>query len=238
MELEIGDIVICTVERIEGTTVFVKISWENREIEGSISTSEIAPGRIRNIRDYVVPKKRIVCKILRISSQGNIELSLRRVTQKDRKEILEKDKQEKSYIRILKSILGEKAGDIISRITKEESLYSFMQESKKNPKKLEDIFGKKNSEKLLEIINSQKSKKISVKKEISLTTIKPEGVELIKSILIKHKEAEIKYISGGKYTLSIELPDVKLAEHKLREILADIEKEARAKELNFSVKSK
>ena len=93
MDFEEGDSVLCTVERIAGTTVFVKI--ENNG-EGSIILSEIAPGRIRNIRDYVVPKKQIVCKVLRISGD-RIDLSFRRVTQKEQKEIKEKTKQEKSY---------------------------------------------------------------------------------------------------------------------------------------------
>ena len=61
MELEVGDVVLCTVDRIAGTVVFVKIEGNG---EGSVIISEIAPGRIRNLRDYVVPKKRIVCKIL------------------------------------------------------------------------------------------------------------------------------------------------------------------------------
>jgi len=74
MELEVGDVVLCTVDKIAGTVVFVKI---DRNGEGNIITSEIAPGRIRNLREYVVPKKKIVCKILRISPNGNINLSLR-----------------------------------------------------------------------------------------------------------------------------------------------------------------
>src|SRR4030042_1972413 len=107
-KLEVGDLVLCTVDRIVGTVVFVKIPVENREIEGGIVMSEIAPGRIRNIRDYVVPKKKIVCKVLRINANGNIELSLRRVSQKEKKEVLEQESQEKSYTSILKSVLGEK----------------------------------------------------------------------------------------------------------------------------------
>ena len=62
-ELEEGQIVLCTVEKILGTTVFVKIEGNG---EGTITTSEISPGRIRNLRDYVVPGKKIVCKILSI----------------------------------------------------------------------------------------------------------------------------------------------------------------------------
>src|SRR3990167_1613542 len=107
-----GDLVLCTVDRIVGTVVFVRIEGTNQE--GSIITAEIAPGRIRNLREYVVPKKRIVCKVLRITPQGNVELSLRRVTQKERKEAMEQDKQEKSHINIIKVVLGDKAESIIS----------------------------------------------------------------------------------------------------------------------------
>src|SRR3990167_3344887 len=99
-----GDLVLCTVERIDNTTVFVKLFDNGKEIDGSIVTSEIAPGRIRNLRDYVVPKKKIVCKVLRISERGNIELSLRRVSAKERKEVLEREGQERAYRSILKKI--------------------------------------------------------------------------------------------------------------------------------------
>jgi translation initiation factor 2 alpha subunit (eIF-2alpha) len=100
MDIEIGDILLCTVDRIVGTVVFVKIEGEKRE--GSIILSEVAPGRIRNLRAHVVPKKKIACKVLRIS-QNRIDLSLRRVTQKEKKEIIELFKQEKSYKSIFKS---------------------------------------------------------------------------------------------------------------------------------------
>ena len=88
-KLEDGEIVLCTVDRIDGAMVFVKI--DNAD-GGSITFSEIAPGRIRNIRDNVIPKKRIVCKVLRVS-RGNYELSLRRVTPKEKKELMEQQKQ-------------------------------------------------------------------------------------------------------------------------------------------------
>src|SRR4030042_2930646 len=100
--IEEGDLVLCTVDRIAGTVVFVKVEGEERE--GSIILSEIAPGRIRNLREYVIPKKKIVCKILKTSG-GTISLSLRRVSQKEKKEILDVYNQERSYVSILKSVV-------------------------------------------------------------------------------------------------------------------------------------
>ena len=161
--LEVGDIVLCTVDRIVGTIVFVKIKGEG---EGSIIISEIAPGRIRNLREYVVPKKKIVCKILRISDNGNINLSLRRVTQKEKKEILEEDKQEKSYISILKRVLDEKAEQAIKEISETNNLFDFLQEAKENSKDLEKIISKEDTKKILDIIKTQKQKKNIIKKNL------------------------------------------------------------------------
>lgn len=239
MELETGDVVLCTVEKIERTTVFVKIPVLRKEIEGSMTISEIAPGRIRNLRDYVVPKKKIVCKVLRISN-GRVELSLRRVTQKERKEVLEEYEKERSYINILKSVMGEKAEEAIEEISKQERILDFLNEEKENPRKLEKIVGKENSQKIIKIIKAQKPRKIIVKKEISLRTTKPNGLELIKGVLEKIREAEVKYISGGKYSLKIESEseNAKITDNKLKEIINKIEKEAKNKEIEFSITEK
>ena len=235
MELEPGDIVMCTVERIEGTVVFVKIDGNG---EGSIIVSEIAPGRIRNLRDYVVPKKRIVCKVLRISSNGNIELSLRRVTQKEKKEAIEQDKQEKGYKNVLKSVLKDDAEKVIKDITKKGRLYDFIEEAKENKKILENLIGKKDAERILEILKSQKKKKTSIKKEIFLTTTNSDGLKLIKEIFSNVKGYEIRYIAAGRYLIKTESEDPKTADNKLKEILSYLENVSKQKGLNFGVKEK
>lgn len=235
MELEEGDIILCSVDRIVRTTVFVKIDGNE---EGTIIFSEIAPGRIRNIRDYVVPKKKIVCKVLRISPQGNIDLSLRRVTQKEKKEKLEEIKQEKSYVSILKSVIKDKADEIIKNIEKKEKLFDFFEEAKEKPKNLEKLVGKKDSVKILEILKTQKRKKAVVKKYIFLTTKKPDGLKLIKDLLSDLKEIKIKYISAGHYTLETEADDLKAADNKLKEVIANIEEGAKKQGLEFSIKEK
>src|SRR3989338_2887568 len=81
---EEGDIVLCTVKDITHNSIFVVLD-EYNGVEGMIHISEISPGRIRNIRDYVKEGKKIVCKILRVNQEKNyLELSLRRVNQMQR----------------------------------------------------------------------------------------------------------------------------------------------------------
>ena len=238
MTLEEGDIVFCTVDRIIGTNIFVKLMDNNREIEGCIVMSEIAPGRIRNIRDYVVPKKKIVCKILRISGD-RIDLSLRRVTLKEQKEVKERYNLEKSYESILKTILGEKAVKIIEIISQKEKIYDFLNEAKENPKELEGLVGKENSKKILDIIKTQqKKKKIVLKREISLMTTDSSGIEIVKKLLGKISNAKVSYISAGNYVLKIESDDIKKADNELKNILVELEKEAKKLGAEFSILKK
>ena len=234
--LEPGDIVLCTVDRIVGTVVFVKIDGNG---EGGIIMSEIAPGRIRNLRDYVVPKKRIACKVLRISGD-RIDLSLRRVTQKEQKEILEQENQEKSSKSILKTVLGETlAEEKIKQIhQKGDNLYEFLHQAKENPKKLDELFEKEHSRKILEILNSQKQKKVEIKREISLISNAEEGINRIKKVLLEKGKAQIKYISGGRYSVQIEDTDLKKADNSLRNILQEIEKKAKQEGIQFAIKEK
>ena len=237
MKLEEGDLVLCTVDRIEKTIIFVKVHGFGKDLEGGIITSEIAPGRIRNIRNYVVPNKKIACKVLRISGD-RIDLSLRRVSKKEQKEVMDQHNQEKSYISILKSILGEKVKDIVKKIEEKERLYDFIEESKENSKSLEKILGKENADKVLKIIKTQKQKKAIIKKEFYLNSSKPDGIKLIKNILGEIKEAEIRYTSAGKYEIIKKTEDLKKADQKLTEILKEISEKAKKLGMEFKIKEK
>lgn len=231
--LEEGSLVLCTVDRIVGTTVFVKIEGEKRE--GNIVVSEIAPGRIRNLRDYVVPKKKIVCKVLRMSPE-RVDLSLRRVSQTEKKQVIEEHSQEKSYENILKSILGDNAEQIINKIKEKEDLYSFLEQAKQSPKQLERLVGEANSNRILQIISKQKTKKAEIKKEFNLTSIKSDGLRLIKELLGNIKDVEINYLAAGKFSIKSQSEDPKKEEKKLGTILDNIRKKAKENGMEFSIK--
>lgn len=229
--LEEGDIVLCTVERTEGTNVFVSIEGDG---EGIIMTSEIAAGRIRNLRDYVVPKKKIVCKVLRVSG-NRIDLSLRRVTQKEQKEVMKQHNTEKSYASILRTILGDKAEEVLKEIIKKQKVYDFFEDAKNDPEKIEKIVGKEDAKKILDIINLQKQKIFSVKKEISLKSTSPDGLGIIKDILGRVKDIKINYISAGHYSLKSESKDIKSADNLLKNSADEIEKSAKKQGAEFSI---
>jgi len=234
MAMQEGDLVMCTVDRIVGTTVFVKIEDNG---EGTIITSEIAPGRIRNIREYVVPGKKIVCKILRIEGK-HIHLSLRRVTQKEKKELVEKYEHEKSSIAILKRITPDADKKIEKIKQKEASVYEFLQKSAEKPENLKPYLKDDEIEKLLAILKEKKEKAaVSVKQEFWLSSARSDGLSVIKEILSPYKD-KISYLAGGRYSLKIIADDYKKANHEIAEILDEIEKKAKEMRLKFERKAK
>ena len=227
MELEEGQVVLCTVDKIIGTAVFVKIEDNG---EGTIVTSEIAPGRIRNLRDYVVPNKKIVCKILSIDYSGGIHLSLRRVSAKERKEVLEQYSKEKSLIATLKTIVKD-AEKVIEKIKKSHTLVDFFEKVKEVPDLLEKLVSKEEAQKLLKIINEKKEKEVSVKREFQLKSEACDGIVKIKKILPE----EVSYLGSGRYFLTIRDKNYKDANIKLNSLLEEIGKKAKQEGLFFDV---
>ena len=72
---EESEIVLCTVTSVRYNSVFVSLNEYNHS--GMIHISEVSPGRIRNIRDYVKEDKVVICKVLRINKdRGYIDYGI------------------------------------------------------------------------------------------------------------------------------------------------------------------
>jgi len=235
-KLDEGKIVLCTIDRIVGTIVFVKI--DDYGLEGTITFSEISPGRIRNIRDFVFPGRKIVCKILRIRDTG-IDLSLRRVKLKEKNELNEQCKREKSYTEMFKSILGKNAESALKKVSeKEESIVLFIEKIKKDKTLLEEYLSKEDAEKIIKVIDEKKIKEVSLLRKFSVTNKGPSGIIVVKSLITeasKGTNADVSYIAAGKYLIKMKSTDAKKADNLLNSVLENIELASKKKGCNFSV---
>ena len=81
----------------------------------------------------------------------------------------------------------------------------------------------------------QKQKIAIIKKEINLKSFSPNGLEAIKNILGNIKNAEIKYISAGKYSVKTKSENLKKTDKMLKEITNEIEKKAKKLGAEFSI---
>jgi len=231
MNVQENDIVMCTVKRTEGTTVFLQIKDNG---EGTMIFSEVSPGRIRNIRDYVSINKKIVCKVLRVQS-GHPELSLRRVTAKEREEVLEEDKKEKMLTNMLKPVFKNDTPEIIEKIKSSQDLSDFLDEARENPKLLKTISKGSQLEQLEKIFAEKKEAEKQVRTTIRIKSLSESGLADIKKVL-EIKESEIYYKGSSKFEIIVKAKDYKTANNKLEEILNEIK--SKAKKLNVLIETK
>ncbi|MBT3408564.1 S1 RNA-binding domain-containing protein [Candidatus Woesearchaeota archaeon] len=217
---DLSEIVICTVKSISNAIVFVNLDeYENKQ--GLIHISEISPGRIRNIRDYVKEGKKIVCKILTVNKEKNqIDLSLRRVNESARREKVDELKHEK----IAESIIDSSAKElklktielykiIWKKINKNyDYFYPLFEETVvEGESKLEKLKIDENQIKVLCKYIKQRIKPpvIEIDGKYNIFSYRPNGAECIKEIFkkaikkVKDDEVVFKYIGSGIYSFKV-----------------------------------
>ena len=232
---EEGELTVCTVKKILPHSVFVNLDeYENKE--GMVHISEIAPGRIRTVRDYVREGKQIVCKVINIDlKKQHIDLSIRRVTTQLRINKLASYKQEDKAEKLLIAI-GKKFNktpkqiydEVVSKAIEENgSLNEFFQNIVSEGKKvIESLNIDKKIEDLLFTTISEKIKppEVIVKGEFTLTTYEPDGIDSIKKLLnaVTDPNAKLSYISAPKYRIEVKSTNYKTAESILKQITDSI----------------
>ncbi|MEK6898813.1 MAG: hypothetical protein AABW79_01830 [Nanoarchaeota archaeon] len=225
-----NDIVLCTVKRIEGTTVFLDIG---NEAEGSMTFSEVAPGRIRNIREYIVINKKVVCKVLRINN-NHIELSLRRVTGGERESLMKSFKKKLTLESMLKQVLKEKTPRVLAEIDEKFGIPEFLDLAKEKPSLISEFVSKEESEKLEKLFAEKKDKKKEIKQKITIKSSSPNGLEEIKLVL--KSDAKIYYLGSSTFQIITDDFDIKKANTKMQKILAEMKDKSKSLKIDFDVK--
>jgi len=232
-ELKENDVVLCIVERIEGTTVFVSLP-DNKK--GTIVFSEIAPGRIKNIRAYAVPRKKLVCKILRIS-KDNVELSLRRVNAKEKKQVMEIYNQEHTINSAMDSILKEKSEKAKTMILGEfPSLFDFISKAREDIKLIEKYIPGEFKEQIKKLAQKKK-REVAVKKTIRLKCLEDDGIVKIRKIF-SDVDANVAYISAGNIQVTVKAEDYKTANQEIEKIISHIANVSKENKCEFSAEDK
>lgn len=226
---EENELVLCTITKVQFNSVFANLDEYGQQ--GMIHISEVAPGRIRNIRDYVKEGKKVVCKVLRVSEEkGHIDLSLRRVTEMQNREkgnwIKQEQKAEKIVEQIAKKLnlnFLELYNDLSSKIFKKyDSLHSCFESALAENTNLTKLAGiaPEISREIMEIIEQRfRPAEVKIGGYFKLVSYAPEGVEIIKTALERGEavsdKIKINYLGAGKYNIYVTAPDYKEAERIL-----------------------
>lgn len=223
------ELVLCTVTGINPHSVFCRLDeYDNRS--GMIHISEIAPGRIRNIKEHVHMGKKVVCKVLRINEErGHIDLSLRRVNEGQKRNKLNEIKQEQLASKITEHVAKELKQDPIKlyktlneKLADYGSLFGAFEDVTHDALDLAKIVDKKTADTLTEAIKSRiKPPEVHIDGSLTLTSYAPDGVEEIKKTL-KHATkagADVNYLGAGSYHIEVKAEDYKTAEKHLKKAL-------------------
>jgi len=233
---ESDKLVLASVTKVNPNSVFTVLDEYGKKT-ALIHISEISPGRIRNIRDYVVEGKKIICKVLKVDKdKGHIDLSLRRVTEIQKRNKNNELKQEQRAEQLFDFFVKENKLenkfkiDFIKQLNKEyDSAYDFyMDIVEEQIHASELIKDKKLASQFEEFIKSKiKPAEVSIEGSIKVSLFDKEGVEKIKEIFNKvgDENTKLSYLGSGSYYIKVKSKEFKEAEKELKSKLDSIEKD-------------
>ncbi len=231
---EIGEFVIATAVRLQEHGVYVSLDEYGKN--GYVPIGEVASTWVKNIKDFVKEGQKLVLKVIRIDERkGHIDLSLRKVTEREKKEkliqwkkskkaekILEMaakklDKGVQDAVRLVGVSLEEKYGDLYA------ALEQLVQRGPKSA--LEAGIDQEWADALYDVSKDHiEAPMVQITGEVKLSTTRPEGVEDIKKALnegikaVDPKLAKVEMYTLGapRYRLEISAKDYRVAEEQLK----------------------
>ncbi len=236
---ESGDLVIATIQSVTDYGAYAKL--DEYEKEGLLHISEISSAWIRNIRDFVREGQKVVLKVLRVDLEKcHIDLSLRRVTKREKIEKMESWKKERKAETLLRSVaektrlsveeVYEKAGDTVE---KEYGLYEGFEKAVKEgeesltkigvPAELAHTFAEVAQERIHIPL-------VKVRGIVEVGCAQSNGVKVIKEAFLSAKKSEktrgvrlrFYVVAAPKYCIEVLADSYKHAEDILQRVAQHI----------------
>jgi len=236
---EVGDLVIATIQDVTDFGAYAKLDEYDKI--GLLHISEISSSWIRNIRDFIREGQKVVLKVLRVDAEkGHIDLSLRRVTKRERIEkimVWKTDRKAETLLRSVAEKMGlsidevyEKAG---APMEKEYGLYEgFEKVVKEGASALTKIGVPEDLATVIVEIAKERMHvpMVKVKGVVELRTTNSQGVKIIKEAFLNAKKAEksregkVRFyvIAAPKYCIEVMAENYKSAEAVLQRVSENI----------------
>jgi translation initiation factor 2 subunit 1 len=232
---EPGDLVIATIESVMDYGAYANLDEYHRR--GFLHISEISSARIRNVRDFVREKQKMVLKVVRVDTEkGHIDLSLRRLTKRERIEKIKSWKKDRKGEALLSAVaekvglpkdeVYQKAGLILEE---KYGLYEgFERVVKDGPEILTKLGIPEDLTKAIAEVAQERIsiKLVKVRGVVEVRCMKPNGVKCIQEAFVAAKKAqkakdgniEFSVIAAPKYSVQVSAENWKLAEELLEKV--------------------
>jgi translation initiation factor 2 subunit 1 len=241
MELpEEDELVLATIRKIMPYGAFC--SLDEYGVEAFVHISEVAPRWIKNIHEFLHEGQKVVAKVHRIIKEKNqIDISLKRVTESERKRKLESVRREKREEKLF-SIITTQAkmtsdeADGIRKVFegKYGSLYDGLERiAQKGEEEIKgDEFGRFGAV-ILEVAQKNiKKVKVQVGGVLMIKCYGKEGVDAIKaalSTIVDMAGMEVAYVGAPRYKISVTADNYKNAEKRIKEAVDKVDCEMKGK---------
>jgi len=224
---EAGDLVIATIETVTDYGAYAKLDEFDKR--GLLHVSEISSSWIRNIRDFVREAQKVVLKVLRVDHEkGHIDLSLRRVTKRERIDKIMSWKKERKAEALLRGV-AEKIGltpdEVYQKAQVIEQKYDLYEAFEKaaieGPEALTELGVPEDLAKAFSEVAQERIhvKMVKVRGVLEIRVVKPNGVKIIKEAFHKAKGEKIKdakitfyVVAAPKYSVEVQAENYKRAE--------------------------
>ena len=236
---EVGDLVIATIQEVTDFGAYVQLDEYDKK--GLLHISEISSSWIRNIRDFIREGQKVVLKVLRVDiEKGHIDVSLRRVTKREKIEKIMFWKRERKAETLLRGV-AEKTGLSLDEIyekagapmEKEYGLYEgFEKVVKEGVGALTKIGVPEELAATIAEIGNERMRMpmVKVKGTVELRCMKPKGVKIIKDAFLNAKKAEksrdvklrFYVVAAPKYCIEVMAENYKHAEAVLQKVAENV----------------
>ena len=232
---EPGDLVMATIESVMDYGAYANLDEFNKR--GFLHISEISSARVRNLHDFIRERQKMVLKVLRVDlEKGHIDLSLRRVTKRERIEKVKAWKKDRKGEVLLKAVaeqvglpmedVYQKAGLILEQT---EGLYEgFETALKEGPEALIKLGIPEDIAKAFVKIAEERIhiRMVNVRGILEIRCIKPNGVKCIQQAFLDAKKTqktgsskiEFAVIASPRYSVEVSADNWKSAEDLLDEV--------------------
>ena len=228
-----GELVVGKIDEIEDFGVFVDLQ-EYEDKRGLVHISEVASGWIKNIRDHVAEGQTVVAKVLDVDRDAQqIDLSLKDVNDHQRKDTIQRWKNEQKADNWMLQAFGEdvsdeKYGGVANELLAEfGSLYDGFEEAAiHGAEALEDTdLTDEEVEKVVEAARENVSVPyVNVTGYVDLESSNPDGIDDVKEALKAAEgdgdipdevDLEVTYVGAPEYRIKVQAPNYKTAESQL-----------------------
>jgi translation initiation factor 2 subunit 1 len=228
---EEGELVIGTVTSIRNFGAFVTLD-EYGKREAFIHLSEVAAGWVKYIRDHIREGQKIVARVLRVDpSKNQIDLSLKRINDHQRREKVQGWKNEQRAMRLVDQVaaaLGKKTEettDLIGPplIERYGSLFSAFEIASADPKR----FQKENEKSawataFLTVAGENiVPPHVTILGTLEVSDRAPNGIDHVRAALMAAEEVdatsvEVQYVGAPRYRIRVQASQYKQAEETLK----------------------